>query len=338
MRRCPILLVVYMLTLIVGRGFPIQGSNVIRIQGLVLRPNLIIGNSKVGAESFEYPVAVAVNSDGEVFIADYLKRRVSVFSKDGRLVRTIGSKKPGGPNFSGPRAICVDPSGQIFVADTKRTGATTIIVLSPDGARLRSFSVPMAPQKMMVRHGSLFLSHRMTNFDFNLYEFSLEGTRIGEYENVSGLEEDKAATTAVVDQSGSIVSAGYFAPFIKKYSREGKLVASGTFEPKIANKMSPLQLTSSYQAGRLRIEGSEHPIVLDIAVDRSGHIFLLVARDHKEEERTGLLRLDSSLRIMDDVDLPFFCSRIYIDEEDSFYFLSRRRTKCLVRCRAEYLE
>lgn len=333
MKKLP-LLVMIVFILGFGRPLPAQDEGIILFKGLAIRPDLILGNSRAENESFELPASVAADRAGRIYVLDYSKKKIFAFSKDGIFLRTIGDKKTGSVGFDGPRSICIDPSGRLFVADTKRTGAASVIALTEDGAELRTFRIPMIPQKIMLHAESLFVSHRMINFDCNFYEFSLDGRQIRGYENVAGIDEDKAAAIMALDRDGSIISAGRFVPFIKKYSREGKLVASCEYKPQIAHKMPPMQSSSSYKAGRLRIESSEYPICMDVAVDRAGYIFILVVRDHNKEEYCGLIRIDPSLRIVEDVDLPFLCDHIYIDEANSFYFLSTRKTRCVIRCEA----
>ena len=333
-------LVLVILLFIIGnsRSLPAQDAASIRFKGFVLCPNLILGDSRAANDSFELPASVASDRSGQIYIADYLKKKVQVFSKDGTLLKTIGDKKTGSVGFSGPRSICFDPSGRLFVADTGRTGMASIRILSEDGAELRSFKIPMIPQKILIRAESLFVSHRMITIDCNIYEFSLDGREIRGYENVSGLDEDKASATMALGSDGSIISAGRFLPSVKKYSREGRLEASFEYQPHIAHRKPPMQPSSSYRAGRLVIESSEYPICMDVAVDRAGYIFLLVVRDHDQEGLCGLVRIDPSLKVVEDVDLPFPCDRIYVDEADSFFFISTRRTRRVIRCEASFTD
>lgn len=336
MKKLPSLIIILFI-LGNGRPLPAQDENIIQFKGLVLRPNLILGNSRAENESFGFPASVVSDRDGRIYVADYSKKKILTFSKEGTFLRTIGDNKTGSVGFNGPRSICFDPSGRLFVADTRSTGAASVIVLTEDGTELRTFKIPMIPQKIMIRAESLFVSHRMINFDCNIYEFSLDGRQIRGYENVAGLDEDKAAAMMALGREGTIISAGRFVPSVKKYSRDGKLETSFEYKPHIAHRMPPMQPSSSYRAGKLVIESSEFPICMDVAVDQAGYVFLLVVRDHNQEGLCGLIRIDPSLKVVEDVNLPFLCDRIYIDEANSFYFFSTRRTRCLIRCEASWI-
>jgi len=64
------------------------------------------------------PAGVAVNSSGNIFVADPGNNRVQKFSSTGTFISSIGSSGSGDGQFSGPTGIAIDSSDNLYVADT----------------------------------------------------------------------------------------------------------------------------------------------------------------------------------------------------------------------------
>ena len=77
------------------------------------------------------PIAVAVNNDDEVLIADNGVGSILVFESCGKLKKKIGRKGKGKGEFKELSSVCIGPGGEIIVADTR------IIVFSPSGQFIR---------------------------------------------------------------------------------------------------------------------------------------------------------------------------------------------------------
>merc|ERR1719412_3242267 len=71
------------------------------------------------------PIAVAVNNDDEVLIADNGVGSILVFESCGKLKKKIGTKGKNKGEFKELSSVCIGPAGEIIVADTR------IIVFSP---------------------------------------------------------------------------------------------------------------------------------------------------------------------------------------------------------------
>ena len=93
--------------------------------GESLEPDTNFGGSGSGPGKFNDPWGIAVDSTGNVLVADTFNHRVQKFDPEGKFVFTWGS--PGateaagsGKNtqFFGPRDILISTSGQLLVTDT----------------------------------------------------------------------------------------------------------------------------------------------------------------------------------------------------------------------------
>jgi sugar lactone lactonase YvrE len=70
------------------------------------------------------PNDIAVDSTGNVYVADGLNHRVVVFDNAGTLLRTWGSIGTANGKFYNPRGIAVDGSGNVYVTDGRPLDAT----------------------------------------------------------------------------------------------------------------------------------------------------------------------------------------------------------------------
>jgi sugar lactone lactonase YvrE len=82
---------------------------------------------------FARPTNVAVNADGNLFVADTLNDRIEVFDADGQFVRTFGKAGDGPGYFARPKGIAIDSDGHVWVADSVQS---RVQVFTPEGKLL----------------------------------------------------------------------------------------------------------------------------------------------------------------------------------------------------------
>lgn len=66
---------------------------------------------------FARPAAVAVDREGNLYVADTLNNRIEIFDGDGNFIRAFGQAGDGPGYFSRPKGVAVDSDGHIWVAD-----------------------------------------------------------------------------------------------------------------------------------------------------------------------------------------------------------------------------
>jgi tripartite motif-containing protein 71 len=76
------------------------------------------GKLGTGNGEFKSPEAIAVDSEGNVLVADTWNHRYQEFNSAGEYVRKVGSQGAGNGQFSYPRGIAVDSEGRVWVVDT----------------------------------------------------------------------------------------------------------------------------------------------------------------------------------------------------------------------------
>jgi sugar lactone lactonase YvrE len=67
---------------------------------------------------FSKPADVAVDQDGNVYVADMLNYRIEIFDADGKFIRAFGKHGDGPGYFAMPKGVAVDCDGHIWVTDS----------------------------------------------------------------------------------------------------------------------------------------------------------------------------------------------------------------------------
>lgn len=80
------------------------------------------------------PVYVAVDSQGQVYVADRQRHRIYVYNSDGRFVREV--EPPAEAPFAAPIGVAFDRAGNLLVADASKDNHT-VVVLDPQGKLVR---------------------------------------------------------------------------------------------------------------------------------------------------------------------------------------------------------
>lgn len=67
---------------------------------------------------FAKPTGVAVDKEGNLYVADMLNARVEIFDADGKFIRVFGKRGDGPGYFAMPKGVAVDCDGHIWVTDS----------------------------------------------------------------------------------------------------------------------------------------------------------------------------------------------------------------------------
>jgi len=79
----------------------------------------IIGAAGSDAGQLNHPKGIALDSDGNVYVADANNHRVEVFTREGKFLRQWGGQGNLSGQFQEPWSVAVDPdAGAVYVADT----------------------------------------------------------------------------------------------------------------------------------------------------------------------------------------------------------------------------
>ena len=126
------------------RGVAVAGDRVFvcdrynhRVQVLTreLQPVKQFGSQGSGDGQFNYPMSIAVDSEGMLYVSDYGNHRVQVFTRNGQFIYSFGKKGSGQGELIGPCGVFVDGS-YVYVAENSNN---RVCVLTKDGQFIASF-------------------------------------------------------------------------------------------------------------------------------------------------------------------------------------------------------
>jgi len=67
---------------------------------------------------FARPTGLAVDAEGNLYVADTLNNRIEIFDADGKFVSTFGKNGDGPGYFARPKGVAIDSDGHIWVVDS----------------------------------------------------------------------------------------------------------------------------------------------------------------------------------------------------------------------------
>jgi DNA-binding beta-propeller fold protein YncE len=160
-----------------------------------------IGTQGTEPGQLNKPVDVALDADGNVYVADMANARVEKYSPDGRHLLTIGGPGMQNGQFSAPNAVAVDQAGRVYVA---QGDDFSIQRFRPDGSYLDSFGQSYASESMWQIPGlaideagnvyaSQAISHVVQSFaaasdpPHLRWELGTVGTGTGQFRSPQGL-------------------------------------------------------------------------------------------------------------------------------------------------------
>ncbi|HWR98902.1 MAG TPA: 6-bladed beta-propeller [Candidatus Methanoperedens sp.] len=170
---------------------------------------------------FSEPKDLALDAQGNVYVADTYFHQVKVYSSTGKLLRKWGSPGAADGQFNNPYAIEVDAAGQVFVSDLSNC---RIQVFDAEGRFLRKFGecgsgagqIDGAYGMALDPQGNVYL---MEYPNGRVQVFSNDGAFLRQWPNLGGPQGSIA-----VDSSGRVYVTNQWGYRVAVYSGDGTLL------------------------------------------------------------------------------------------------------------------
>ncbi len=184
------------------------------------------GSAGAGNGQFQGVVGIAFDSSGNVYVADFIDRRIEKFTASGSYLSQFGTSGSGNGQFINPNGIAIDSSGNIYVADAGNnrvqkfnSAGVYLSQFGSFGAGNGQFKTPL--YIAIDSSDNLFVTdrdnHRVQKFNsagVYLSQFGTSGTGNGQFNQPIGIAIDSAGNIYVVDSGNSRIqkfnSAGVY--------------------------------------------------------------------------------------------------------------------------------
>ena len=233
------------------------------------------------ASLFAQPTGVAVDSHGNVYVADTNANRIDKLSPKGQVLGHWGKKGEGPGEFTRPEGVAVDRAGNIYVADTFND---RVEKLSPKGKFLASWGSPgISPGQLFFPTGiAVDAAGNVYVADFynRVQKFSPSGHVLGVFDTVGAVADCSVSPLSCFDHPEGLTLGA-----------DGSLCISDTDNARIVKMSSNGVALATFGTAGKGLGQFDQPI--GIAVDRHGAIYVadsFNARIEKIDPAHGTVR------------------------------------------------
>ena len=181
------------------------------------------------------PWGVAINQQGQVVVAEYGRKCVSIYNREGEKIRSFGSGGSGHGQFNSPYGVAIDDDGNILVADGSNrciqkfsSDGRFITAVGTKGNGQLQFSTPVGikinPQTKRVCVAD-HNNHRVQVFERDLTfvsSFGSHGNGPGQLTNPFDVAFDSANNVYVADYSNCRIQVfSENGEFLRQIGRRG---------------------------------------------------------------------------------------------------------------------
>lgn len=222
-----------------------------------------------------FPERVVVTASGKAFVLDTDLSTLFTLDKDGTLKRMCGSD-----SVPSPSDMSVDAKGNVWVL----SGANSKIVkLGPNCRPLAQILSRQMPLRIATNtSGELIVLNGAGQHLFELYGPDGKllrgfGERLDYKDETTNSELSDGRIAA--DSSGGFFFSFNYPPLIRHYGRNGSLIRE--FKPESDIAIEPPNISVRKQGTSMVVRSRYQILVLDLAADARGHLYLLLSGKNK---------------------------------------------------------
>ncbi len=244
-------------------------------------------SGKYGADNahFGYPESTALDSSGNIYVADRGNDRIQKFSSSGVYISTLGV--PGksdvdNSHFNTPVSVALDSSGNIYVADTYNhriqklsSNGTYLSTLGESGKYGADNAHFRYPEGVALdSSGNIYVAD---TYNHRIQKFSSNGTYLSTLGMPGNYGTDNAhfcyPASVALDSSGNIYVADSGNNRIQEFSSSGVYLSTlGVSGPYMSNIGMP---------SKTYTDNSHFNIPEGVALDSSGNIYVADTYNHR---------------------------------------------------------
>lgn len=134
--------------------------------------------------NFAKPTGLALDKEGNLYVADTLNDRIEVFDADGMFIRAWGKNGDGPGYFARPKGVAVDSDGHVWVADGMQD---RVQVFMPDG----QLCISLGGHGLMPGQFQSLVDIHIDNQRNRVYTSEIYPGRVQEFRYVTDAEFDQ---------------------------------------------------------------------------------------------------------------------------------------------------
>ena len=231
------------------------------------------GGRGSGKGQFDDPRGIAIDSAGNIFVADTSYARIQKFSPDGTFVTSMGTKGKGPGQLDAPNGIAIGRTGKLYVADA---GNHRVQKLAPDGTLIAEWKGPepgfYGPRKIAIGpDDSIYVVDQGHS---RIVRFNLDGETLATWgSGGTGDGQFRDPTSVAVDPTNKVYVADPVNSRIQVFDSNGKFLTKWSI-PEWAEPSGFEDLAVDPDRGRLYASSAHMStiLVLDLQGNRLGTV------------------------------------------------------------------
>jgi uncharacterized repeat protein (TIGR02543 family) len=300
--------------------------------------------------NFLLPDSLAVDSSGNVYVAESYNNRIQKFTSSGQFVTKLGSLGSGDGQFNFPEAVALDRNGNIYVADTDNhriqkftPNGQFVAQWGSEGSGDGQFNLPAGIA--LDSSGNVYVTEvyncRIQKFTSNgqfITKWGSLGTGDGQFISPRGIAFDSGGNVYVVDSQNhriqKFTSSGQFitkwgslgsrdgqfnTPYGIAVDRSGNVYVADRYNHRIQKFTSGGQFITKWGSGASNADGNFYA-PRGIAFDSSGNFYVADTANHRIQKFTSggefITKWGSSGSGNGQFNLPY---GIALDSSDNIY-------------------